>query len=88
MFYKITRCILRYLFLENGKLDPKNINIIDILQNTEFAKKLFLMRDFIESTVKTYLGVDLPQLRNEIAEEMKKNSDGKGKNVYTRKRFA
>lgn len=51
-------------------------SIYDLLKNAEFFKKLFAMKERADAVMKNYLGVDVGQLQNEIADEYDKNNDG------------
>lgn len=59
----------------------------DVLDNTDFFKKLFAMKEFTDDKIKKYLGLDVDHLMNEVVEEINNNngtssSNNKGKMIH------
>lgn len=59
-----------------------------MLGNVEFFKKLYAMKEKADAGLKNYLGVDVGQLKKEVADEYAKNPDANGKERFsTARRF-
>lgn len=63
-----------YILAKGGDPALNKLTMFDVVQNTEFFKKLFTMKEYADAKMKSFLGVDFGQLKNEIVEEVNKNN--------------
>lgn len=63
------------------------LSTYDLLKNAELFKKLYVLKEKADTSMKNYLGLDVGRFKKEIVDEYNKNPDVNGKTILTVRHF-